>query len=100
MKYVISQWVTIVDMNDEIMAKTLFQHGEYESLPLTVGCTVITWQLGLREFEVVYDQREGKQTRFKVTDIELDLLSQPAAARIYLEPVQLILGHHDIGQAG
>ncbi|WP_088832515.1 hypothetical protein [Paenibacillus tyrfis] len=98
MKYAICQTVKIVDMNEEIIAEVLFDHGEHEAPALTIGCSVVSYQLGLKEFEVVYDKREGKQERFKVIDIEIDLLKKPAITRVFLEPVTLIVGQHDIGQ--
>ena len=98
MKYLICQTVKIVDMNDEIMAEVLFEHGEFEANALTIGASVLSYQLGLREFEVVYDKREGKQQRSKVVDVEIDIMQQPTATRVFLEPVTLIIGQHDIGQ--
>ncbi|MCZ8513508.1 hypothetical protein O9H85_13910 [Paenibacillus filicis] len=98
MKYLICQKVSIVDMNEEIMAEVLFEHGEYDSTLWTVGSSVVTYELGLKEFEVVYDRREGKRKRSKITDIEIDLITEPVATRVFLEPVTLIIGQHDIGQ--
>ncbi|MDQ1910095.1 hypothetical protein RAC89_06235 [Paenibacillus sp. GD4] len=98
MKYLISQSVKIVDMNDEILTEVLFEHGEFESPALSIGTSVITYQLGLKEFQVVFDMREGKQHRVKIIDIEVDLIRQPTTTRAYLEPVTLIVGQHDIGQ--
>lgn len=98
MQYSIVQSVKLVDMNDEIMSEVLFDHGEHELAVLAVGSSVITYQLGLRQFEVVYDKREGKQQRVKIVDIETDLMASPATTRVYLEPVTLIIGQHDVGQ--
>lgn len=98
MQYSIFQSVKLVDMNDEIMSEVLFHHGEHELVALAVGSSVVTHQLGLRQFEVVYDKREGKRQRVKIVDIETDLMSSPAETRVYLEPVTLIIGQHDVGQ--
>jgi hypothetical protein len=97
-KYSISQSVKIVDMNDEIMAEVLFDHGNYELSALAVGSSVITNELGLKQFEVVYDKREGKQQRIRIVDIEIDLIVNPATTRVYLEPITLIIGQHDVGE--
>ncbi|GAA4836286.1 hypothetical protein GCM10023310_12260 [Paenibacillus vulneris] len=98
MQYSIFQSVKIVDMNDEIMSEVLFHHGEHELVALSVGSSVITHQLGLRQFEVVYDKREGKQQKVSIVNIETDLMVSPAVTRVYLEPVTLIIGQHDVGQ--
>ncbi|MCU6796505.1 MULTISPECIES: hypothetical protein [Paenibacillus] len=98
MKYSISQSVKIVDMNDEIMAEVLFDHGDFELSALAVGSSVITNELGLRQFDVVYDRREGKKQRIRIVDIEIDLITQPATTRVYLEPRTLIIGQHDVGE--
>jgi hypothetical protein len=97
-KYSISQSVKIVDMNDEIMAEVLFDHGDFELSALAVGSSVITNELGLRQFDVVYDRREGKKQRIRIVDIEIDLITQPATTRVYLEPRTLIIGQHDVGE--
>ncbi|NOU92234.1 hypothetical protein GC093_03150 [Paenibacillus sp. LMG 31456] len=98
MKYSICQFVKIVDMNDEIISEVLFQHGEHELSAIAVGSSVITYQLGLQQFEVVQDKRAGKQQRSKIVDIEIDLLVKPATTRAYLEPIVLIIGQHDVGE--
>jgi hypothetical protein len=98
MKYNIVQWVTIVDMNDEIIAKVLFNHGEIDKPLISLGCTVISYQLGLKQFEVVHDRREGKIGRFTVTEVEINMISQPTALNVYLEPQELIVGQHDVGE--
>ncbi|WP_240416305.1 hypothetical protein [Paenibacillus periandrae] len=98
MKYSISQSVKIVDMSDEIMAEVLFDHGDFELSALAVGSSVITNELGLRQFDVVYDRREGKKQRIRIVDIEIDLITQPATTRVYLEPRTLIIGQHDVGE--
>ncbi|TDG00589.1 hypothetical protein [Paenibacillus piri] len=98
MKYSICQFVKIVDMNEEILSEVLFQHGEHELPALSVGASVITYQLGLQQFEVVSDKRDGKQQRSKIVDIQIDLLTKPATTRAYLEPATLIIGQHDVGQ--
>ncbi|UJF34673.1 hypothetical protein [Paenibacillus hexagrammi] len=100
MRYQFCQSVTIVDMNEEILSEVLFEHGEFDSPALSVGASVVTYQLGLQEFNVVYDKREGKTTRAKIVDIEIDLLKQPTVTRVYVEPVKLIVGQHDIGLIG
>ncbi|MBP1154531.1 MULTISPECIES: hypothetical protein [unclassified Paenibacillus] len=98
MKYIICQMAKIVDMNDEIMAEVLFSHGEYETSLLSVGFSVVSYPLGLKEFEVVHDKREGRRERFKVIDVEVDLIANPTSTRVFLEPVTLIIGQHDVGQ--
>lgn len=98
MKYTVSQFVKIVDMNDEIMSEVLFEHGDYELSALAVGSSMITNELGLKQFDVVYDKREGKRQRVRIVDIEIDLIVQPAATRVHLEPVTLIIGQHDVGE--
>lgn len=98
MRYQFCQYVTIVDMNEEILSEVLFDHGEFESNALTIGSSVVIYQLGLKQFDVVYDKREGKTARSKVVDIELDLIKKPSVTRVFLDPVQLIVGQHDIGE--
>lgn len=98
MRYQFSQYVTITDMNEEILSEVLFEHGEFESNALSIGSSVVIYQLGLKQFEVVYDKREGKTTRSKVVDIEIDLIKLPTVTRVYMEPVRLIVGQHDIGE--
>ncbi|MNI36642.1 hypothetical protein D3C73_907000 [compost metagenome] len=98
MRYQFCQYVTLVDMNEEILTEVLFEHGEFESPALSIGASVVSYQLGLKEFEVVYDKREGRTSRFKVVDLEIDLIKQPIVTRVYLEPQRLIIGQHDIGQ--
>ncbi|OXM86544.1 hypothetical protein [Paenibacillus rigui] len=98
MKYTIVQSVKIVDMSDEIMSEVLFDHGAHELPTLAVGSSVITYQLGLQQFDVVYDKREGKQQRIRIVDIETDLMVSPPVTRVFLEPVTLIIGQHDVGQ--
>ncbi|AZN39015.1 hypothetical protein [Paenibacillus albus] len=98
MHYQFCQRVKIVDMDDEIISEVVFEHGEYETAALAIGSSVITHQLGLKEFDVVYDLREGKIARYKVEDIEIDLITQPVITRVYLESAKLIVGQHDIGE--
>ncbi|SDN23633.1 hypothetical protein SAMN04487897_102240 [Paenibacillus sp. yr247] len=98
MRYQFCQYVTIVDMNEEILSEVLFEHGEFESNSLSIGSSVVIYQLGLKQFEVVYDKREGKTVRNKVVDIEIDLIKQPTITRVFMEPVRLIVGQHDIGE--
>ncbi|WP_442601519.1 hypothetical protein [Paenibacillus sp. KN14-4R] len=97
MKCRICQWVKIVDMDDEIISEVLFEHGEIDTPLIMMGSSVVTHGLGLKQFEVVNDTREGKQTRNKVVDIEIDLLSKPEITRVILEPIKLIVGQHDVG---
>jgi len=96
-KYNICQTVKIVDMNDEIIAEVLFEHGQFEIPSLVIGSSVLSYQLGLKEFEVVFDKREGKHQRYKIVDVEIDLIQKPATLKAFLEPVTLIVGQHDIG---
>lgn len=98
MRYQFCQYVTIVDMNDEILSEVIFEHGEYESNAVSIGSSVLIHQLGLKQFEVVYDKREGKTIRYKIEDIEVNLIEQPTVTRVFLEPVRLIVGQHDIGE--
>lgn len=98
MIYTICQTVRIVDMNDELIAETLFMHGELETPNFSIGCSVITATLGLRQFEVVYDPRLEDKNRFKIVDIEFDMMERPMITRAYLEPITLIVGQHDIGE--
>ncbi|MFD0692543.1 hypothetical protein ACFQZT_00395 [Paenibacillus sp. GCM10027628] len=98
MKYQFCQKVTIVDMNEEVLSEVLFEHGEFESTALSIGASVLIYQLGLKQFDVVYDKREGKTSRYKVEDIEIDLIKKPTVTRVFLEPVRLIVGQHDIGE--
>lgn len=97
MRYQFCQYVTIIDMNEEILTEVLFEHGEFDCPALPIGASVVSYELGLKEFEVVYDKREGKTVRFKVVDIEINLIHSPTVTRIYLEPQRLIVGQHDIG---
>ncbi|MEK8126849.1 hypothetical protein WMW72_02900 [Paenibacillus filicis] len=97
MKYKICQTVNIVDMNEEIISEVLFEHGEFEIPVPAIGSSVLSYQLGLKQFEVVFDKRDGKHQRYKIVDIEIDLIQKPATLRAYLEPVKLIVGQHDIG---
>jgi hypothetical protein len=94
----ICQYVTLIDMNEEVLSEVLFEHGEYDTPAIAIGTSVLSFQLGLKQFDVVYDKREGKTVRFKVVDIELDLIKLPAVARVFLEPQRLIVGQHDIGE--
>ncbi|WJH34844.1 hypothetical protein N6H14_01280 [Paenibacillus sp. CC-CFT747] len=63
-----------------------------------IGATVINHALGLKPFDVVYDRREGRISRSKIMDMEIDLLGDGTAVRVFLEPVTLIVGQHDVGQ--
>jgi hypothetical protein len=96
-KYTLCQIVRIVDMNDEIMSESLFEHGDVETPQPVIGASVVTYQLGLKQFDVVYDKREGKTSRSKIIDMEINLLGDTNVTRVYLEPVKLIIGQHDVG---
>ena len=98
MQYIICQVVDIVDMNNELIREVLFEHGAIDTPSFSIGCSVITFALGLKEFEVVYDKRIDP-VRTKIVDIEYSLINQPPVIRAYLEPVKLIVGQHDIGNA-
>ncbi|MEI7026965.1 hypothetical protein [Paenibacillus sp. y28] len=98
MKYVICQQVRMVDMNNEIMQEVEFVHGEWELPSLSVGSSVVTALLGLKQFEVVYDRRKQETVRSKIVDIEYNLSGELAVAKVFLEPVQLIIGQHDVGE--
>lgn len=97
MKYTLCQLVRIVDMEDEILTETLFKHGDVETPQPVIGASVLTYQLGLKQFEVVYDKREGRTSRSKIIDMEIDLLGDTNITRVFLEPVKLIVGQHDVG---
>ncbi|CAI6063456.1 hypothetical protein [Cohnella sp. JJ-181] len=99
MKTEILQQVTIVDMDEEIIARVDFSHAADLAGSLAIGWSVVTYPLGLREFEVVYDRREARKVSSKVVDIEIDTTSETRTVRAYLEPVKLILGQHDVGAA-
>jgi hypothetical protein len=98
MQYKFCQYVTLFDMNDEVLSEVLFEHGEYESTALSIGTSVLSYELGLKEFEVVFDKREGKTRRYKIIDVEIDLINLPRVTRVFLEPQKLIVGQHDVGQ--
>ena len=98
MNYSICQLVEIVDLNKEVIREVLFNHGQLDAVGFSLGCTVITFPLGLKEFDVVYDKRKTfEHVRFKIIDIEYSLVDHPINIRAYLEPIQLIVGQHDIG---
>ncbi|RAV22292.1 hypothetical protein [Paenibacillus contaminans] len=97
MRFTLCQTVKIVDMNDEIIHEVLFEHGEVELPVPSIGASVINHPLGLRQFEVVYDKRAGQTKRSKIIDIEIDLLGDGTTVRVFLEPVTLIVGQHDVG---
>lgn len=97
MKTVILQKVTVVDMNNEILTETLFEHGTLASASLAIGWSVVSFPVGLREFSVVLDRRESRTASFKVIDIELDLTGEMNMVKAYLEPQTLIIGQHDVG---
>ncbi len=97
MKLLICQVVNIVDMNNELITQQEFVHGEISHMNVQIGSSVITHKLGLKEFNVVLDQRSGDSARHKIVDIEYNMISEPAATKVYLEPTTLIVGQHDIG---
>lgn len=98
MNYGIRQLVQIIDMNAELIREVLFDHGQLDAFGFSLGCTVITHPLGLKEFDVVYDTRKSfENVRSKIIDIEYSLVDSPVMICAYLEPVQLIVGQHDIG---
>ena len=98
MRYDICQVVRIVDMNDEIIHEVVFEHGKVEASTPTIGATVVSHPLGLKEFTVVYDKRSGEPMRTKITDLEISLLSEPSVVKVFLEPITLIVGQHDVGE--
>ncbi|WP_217597917.1 hypothetical protein [Cohnella sp. GbtcB17] len=99
MKTEILQQVTIVDMNEEMLTRVDFSHAVDVPGSLAIGWSVVTYPLGLREFEVVYDRREERTVSSKVVDIEVDTTGEKNELRAYLEPITLIIGQHDIGAA-
>jgi hypothetical protein len=98
MRYDICQLVKIVDMNDELITESLFDHGEVETPIPTLGATVITYPLGLKQFSVVYDKRTNEVKRSKIVDLEINLLGETSVVKVFLETVTLIVGQHDIGE--
>jgi hypothetical protein len=98
MRYDICQLVKIVDMNDELIHEVLFDHGEVETPIPTIGATVVTYPLGLKEFTVVYDKRTNEGKRSKIVDLEINLLGERSVVMVFLETVTLIVGQHDIGE--
>jgi hypothetical protein len=98
MRYDICQLVKIVDMSNELITEVLFKHGEVETAIPTIGATVITHPLGLKEFTVVYDKRTNEEKRSKIIDLEINLLGETSVVKILLEPVTLIMGQHDVGE--
>ncbi|MFC0211358.1 hypothetical protein ACFFK0_02640 [Paenibacillus chartarius] len=98
MSFELLQQVRIVDMNNELLTEVTFRHGSYTGIAVAVGATVISYPLGLKEFEVVYDRRSHEPAHYKIVDIELDLLAEPVVTRVLLEKVTLIVGQHDVGQ--
>ncbi|MFC5452027.1 hypothetical protein [Paenibacillus aestuarii] len=98
MHYHIVQKVDVVDMNNEIISEVFFEHGDFTTTPLSIGTTIIMYPLGLKGFEVVYDRRFNNPSKYKVEEIEINLMQEPTVTRVFLEPVKLILGQHDIGE--
>ena len=98
MRYDICQLVKLVDMNDELITEVLFDHGEVENPIPTIGATVVTYPLGLKQFTVVYDKRAFKESRSKIIDLEINLMGESKIVKVLLETVTLIVGQHDIGE--
>ena len=98
MRYDICQLVKLVDMNDELIHEVVFDHGEVETPIPTIGATVITYPLGLKEFTVVYDKRTQEARRSKIVDLEINLMGESRVVKVFLETVVLIVGQHDIGE--
>jgi hypothetical protein len=98
MRYDICQLVKIVDMSDELITEVVFNHGEVETPIPAIGATVVTYPLGLKEFTVVYDKREMEAKRSKIIDLEINLLGETSVVKVFLEPVTLIVGQHDVGE--
>jgi hypothetical protein len=98
MRYDICQLVKLVDMNDELIHEVVFDHGEVETPIPTIGATVITYPLGLKEFTVVYDKRTQEARRSKIVDLEINLMGEGSVVKVILETVVLIVGQHDIGE--
>lgn len=98
MRYDICQLVKLVDMNDELIHEVVFDHGEVETPIPTIGATVVTYPLGLKEFTVVYDKRTQEARRSKIVDLEINLMGESSVVKVILETVVLIVGQHDIGE--
>lgn len=98
MKYRIVQLVTLVDMNNELINEVMYDHGDFETLFLPIGSTVVTRPLGLKKFEVVHDVRTDDVSRYKIIDTEINLVTHDQEVRAYLEPITLIIGQHDVGE--
>jgi hypothetical protein len=98
MRYDICQLVKLVDMNDELIHEVIFDHGEVETPIPTIGATVVTYPLGLKEFTVVYDKRTQEAKRSKIVDLEINLMGESRVVKVFLETVTLIVGQHDIGE--
>ena len=98
MRYTIYQTVKIVDFNNELLSETDFHHGEFELPVVTPACIITTHALGLKEFTVVYDTRQEEKVHFRVLQVSMDLTEPDRPAAVYLEPVTLIIGQHDVGE--
>ena len=97
MKYQICQLVKIVDLNDEIIQETVFDHGIHELPQLQIGMIIETKKVGLSSFDVVYDHRYGETTKNTIVSIEMNIVKQPYEVVVYLQPLTLIIGQHDVG---
>jgi hypothetical protein len=94
--YHVYQQVTLRDFNNELITETYYCHGEF-SLPLvSLGVSFVVPTLGLKEFEVVVDPRIEPK-KYKVEDIEINLVEDQGMTKVYLEPITLIIGQHDVG---
>jgi hypothetical protein len=98
MQYDICQLVKIVDMSDELITEVMFDHGQVETPIPTIGATVVTYPLGLKEFAVVYDKRTHEARRSKIVDLEINMMGEISVVKVLLETVTLIVGQHDIGE--
>ncbi|MEW9668934.1 hypothetical protein [Ammoniphilus sp. 3BR4] len=97
MNYIVLQNITLRDFNNELITETDYLHGEFNLPYLSPGVTFITPALGLKGFEIVVDPRIEPK-KYKVLDIEISLLETgDAPIKVYLEPIALIIGQHDIG---
>lgn len=97
MEYSIKQKVTVVDHNGELIEEVYFDHGSFSFQSIQTGYHIETKKLGLKNFEVLYDNRSEDTLRSQVIDIEISLVHPEKTAHVYLEPLELILGLHDIG---
>jgi hypothetical protein len=96
LNYHVYQQVTLRDFNNELLTETYYYHGEF-SLPLvSPGVSFVVPTLGLKEFEVVIDPRIEPK-KYIIHDIEINLVESQGITKVYLEPITLIIGQHDVG---